>query len=50
VNNLKDGIAMGREAIRNGNAAKKLRAWVTWQNARPEDGLPVLEQMIAQAS
>jgi anthranilate phosphoribosyltransferase len=50
VNTLKDGIAMAREAIRSGDAEKKLRAWVTWQNARPEDGLPVLDRMIAQAS
>ena len=50
VNTLKDGVAMAREAIRSGNAEKKLRAWVVWQNARPEDGLPILDRMIAQAS
>lgn len=50
VNNLKDGIAMAREAIRNGSAANKLRAWVTWQNASPEHGLAVLDHMVAQAS
>jgi anthranilate phosphoribosyltransferase len=50
VDNLTDGIAMARSAVRNGSAAKKLREWVTWQNAKPQDGLPVLERMIAQAS
>jgi len=39
---------MAREAIGNGNALEKLRSWVTWQNEKPEDGLPVLEKMIQQ--
>ncbi len=46
---LKSGINMAREAIANGSALEKLRAWVTWQNDTPETGLPVLEKMIAQA-
>ena len=50
VNSLRDGVDMARGAIRSGNAAKKLRAWVTWQNVRPKDGLPILDRMIAQAS
>lgn len=50
VKTLKDGIGMARHAIRDGKAEKKLRAWVTWQNARPEDGLPTLDRMVAQAS
>jgi anthranilate phosphoribosyltransferase len=47
---LEDGFATARAAIRSGNAEKKLRAWVSWQNAKPEDGLPILDRMIAQAS
>jgi anthranilate phosphoribosyltransferase len=50
VSTLDDGIAMARAAIRSGNAEKKLRAWVSWQNAKPEDGLPILGRMVAQAS
>jgi len=47
---LRTGIAMAREAIANGSALEKLRAWVTWQNTQPGDGLPTLECMIARAS
>jgi anthranilate phosphoribosyltransferase len=50
VDNLADGIAMARNAVRNGSAASKLREWVTWQNATPQDGLAVLERMIGRAS
>jgi anthranilate phosphoribosyltransferase len=50
VDNLADGIAMARSAVRNGSAASKLREWVTWQNATPQDGLAVLERMIGRAS
>jgi anthranilate phosphoribosyltransferase len=46
---LKEGIDMTREAIGSGRALEKLRDWVTWQNEKPEDGLPVLEKMIQQA-
>ena len=46
---LKTGVEMAREAISNGSALEKLRSWVTWQNEKPEDGLPILEKMIAQA-
>ena len=47
---LREGLTLAREAIANGSALEKLRAWVTWQNATPADGLPTLERMIAQAS
>jgi anthranilate phosphoribosyltransferase len=46
--NLKDGIVMAREAIRTGKALEKLRAWVTWQNAKPDEGLAKLQRMIAR--
>jgi anthranilate phosphoribosyltransferase len=45
---LATGIAMAREAIADGRALAKLRAWVTWQNTTPDAGLPILERMIAQ--
>jgi anthranilate phosphoribosyltransferase len=45
---LKEGIQMSREAIADGRALEKLRAWVTWQNHKPEDGLPVLEKMMEE--
>jgi anthranilate phosphoribosyltransferase len=48
--NLREGMAMAREAIANGSALEKLRDWVTWQNAAPADGLPTLERMLALAS
>ena len=47
---LRDGIDMARAAIRSGAAALKLRAWVAAQNDRPDDGLPVLDRMIAKVS
>jgi anthranilate phosphoribosyltransferase len=47
---LREGIAIARQALRTGAAAKKLRAWVTWQNARPEDGLATLDRMTTKAS
>jgi len=47
---LGDGIAVARQAIQSGNAAKKLRAWVTWQNANPNDGLVKLDRMIRKAA
>jgi anthranilate phosphoribosyltransferase len=46
---LKEGLQLARSAIENGKALEKLRDWVTWQNIKPEDGLPVLEKMIGQA-
>jgi len=46
---LKEGVDMAREAIGNGSALEKLRSWVTWQNEKAEDGLPILEKMIQQA-
>lgn len=45
---LQEGFRMAKEAIEEGRALEKLRAWVTWQNVRPEDGLPVLEKMIKE--
>jgi anthranilate phosphoribosyltransferase len=47
---LHEGMVMAGEAIANGSALEKLRAWVTWQNATPADGLPTLERMLALAS
>ncbi len=47
--NLKQGIDMARKAIADGAALAKLRDWVTWQNEKPEDGLPLLEQLIQAA-
>ena len=32
----------------DGKPVDKLRDWVTWQNEKPEDGLPTLEKMISQ--
>jgi len=45
---LSEGIAMARAAIRDGRVLEKLRAWVSWQNAVPEAGLPTLQRMLAQ--
>ena len=47
---LRAGIDMAREAIANGHAFEKLQAWVRWQNARPDDGLPTLEAMMGRVS
>jgi anthranilate phosphoribosyltransferase len=47
---LKAGIDIAKEAIANGRALDKLRAWVSFQNARPDDGLAILERMIGLAS
>jgi hypothetical protein len=41
---------MARQAVANGSALAKLRAWVTWQNAKPDDGVPTLERMLERAS
>jgi anthranilate phosphoribosyltransferase len=46
---LKEGIEMSRQAIGDGRAIEKLRSWVTWQNEKPENGLPVLEAMLERA-
>ncbi|NLC69874.1 MAG: anthranilate phosphoribosyltransferase [Desulfuromonadaceae bacterium] len=48
ADSLKDGFEMARDAVADGKAMAKLRDWVTWQNLRPEDGLPVLEKMLEQ--
>ena len=45
---LPQGLDMARQAIDDGRAMKKLRDWVTWQNHKPEDGLPTLDKMIEQ--
>lgn len=45
---LKEGLKMAKEAVADGRALNKLRDWVTWQNEKPEDGLPTLEKMISQ--
>ncbi len=44
---LREGVEMARAAIDDGRAMAKLRDWVTWQNHRPEDGLPTLDKMTA---
>jgi anthranilate phosphoribosyltransferase len=44
---LREGLAMAREAVATGGAVAKLRQWVTWQNVKPDDGLAVLERMLA---
>jgi anthranilate phosphoribosyltransferase len=48
ANTLKDGLRMAREAVMSGKALAKLRDWVSWQNEKPGDGLPILEKMLAQ--
>ncbi len=45
---LQEGFNMSVAAIEDGRALEKLRTWVTHQNIKPEDGLPVLEKMLAQ--
>lgn len=45
---LKEGLQMAKEAVADGRTLSKLRDWVTWQNEKPEDGLPILEKMIGQ--
>lgn len=49
VSSLGDGIAMARQAIKNGSAESKLRDWVTWQNLDPEAGKPIYNAMLARA-
>jgi anthranilate phosphoribosyltransferase len=46
---LRHGIDMAREAVGSGSALAKLRDWVTWQNAEPGAGLPILERMLQNA-
>ena len=45
---LEQGLQMARGAVASGKALAKLRDWVTWQNEKPEDGLPVLGEMLGQ--
>jgi len=45
---LQEGLEMARAAVAAGKALEKLRDWVSWQNEKPEDGLPVLEKMLGQ--
>ena len=45
---LHEGLEMARQAIDDGRAVAKLRDWVTWQNHKPEDGLPTLDKMLEQ--
>ncbi len=45
---LKQGVEMARQAIADGRPVEKLRDWVTWQNDKPEDGIPKLETLIGQ--
>lgn len=45
---LKQGIEMSRQAIADGKPLDKLKDWVTWQNEKPEDGIPTLEKLIGK--
>lgn len=45
---LGQGVEMARQATAEGKPVEKLRDWVTWQNEKPEDGIPTLEKMLAQ--
>jgi anthranilate phosphoribosyltransferase len=47
---LRAGIDMAREVIVNGRALDKLRAWVSWQNTNPDDGLTILDEIIRRAA
>jgi len=49
VATLREGVEMSRQAISNGDAARKLRDWVTWQNTTRTEGLPKLDRMLALA-
>ena len=46
VPTLRDGVEMARRTIENGGALRKLREWVTWQNATPDAGLATLDAML----
>ncbi|MCG2659968.1 MAG: anthranilate phosphoribosyltransferase [Kiritimatiellae bacterium] len=46
---LRDGIAMSREAILSGTAVRKLRAWIAAQNRDPERGLKQLSKALSLA-
>lgn len=48
VANLAEGLDLARTAIDNGSALAKLRDWVTWQNVKPEDGMPTLDALLEQ--
>lgn len=50
VKTLEDGVRLASRTLANGGALGKLREWVRWQNAVPDDGLPLLEKMIARAA
>jgi anthranilate phosphoribosyltransferase len=45
---LREGTAMARAAIRDGRALHKLRDWVAWQNATPAAGRTTFDRMLAQ--
>jgi anthranilate phosphoribosyltransferase len=49
VKDIREGIDMARHAVRNGEALKKLREWVSSQNVTSADGLSILDRMIAEA-
>lgn len=49
VATLEEGVAMARRAIASGDATRKLRDWVTWQNVTPSDGIAKLDRMMAMA-
>jgi anthranilate phosphoribosyltransferase len=49
VEDLREGIRLSRQAIENGTALRKLRAWVGAQNTVPEAGAARLEKVLAEA-
>ncbi len=49
VESIKAGLECSREAIENGSALNKLKAWVASQNSHPEKGLERLEQQLNRA-
>jgi anthranilate phosphoribosyltransferase len=46
---LREGVALSREAIDSGAVLRKLKQWVATQNAEPEAGLKRLTQALADA-
>jgi anthranilate phosphoribosyltransferase len=45
---LKHGVELARQAIADGKPVDKLKDWVTWQNDKPEEGIPTLEKLLGQ--
>ena len=49
VESIKEGVEYSREAIENGAALNKLKAWVASQNSRSEEGIEHFETMLEKA-